>query len=59
MLYGMNYNYTHRVNNKFFTAKMLKIQDVSMTLTVIFFFAIVDICMILVHPQEYEIEKLH
>ena len=55
----MNYNYTHRVNNKFFTAKMLKIQDVSMTLTVIFFFAIVDICMILIHPQKYEIEKLH
>ena len=38
---------------------MLKIQNVSTIFTIIFFFAILDICMIQFHRQEYEIEKLH
>ena len=58
MLWDMNYTYIDRANNKYFTDKILKMQDIGMTFDYHIFSTIADIVMILVHVPDYKIQKL-
>jgi hypothetical protein len=54
----MNYTYIDGANNTFFTDKILKMQDIGIDLDYHIFCNIADIAMIVVHSQEYKIQKL-